>query len=194
MVFKRIFFQNRFMVLDPPPFMANAILNFHFDYLNPSLRCSLNTVQCFKEFCFRPAEWHEYEMFSANWNWGKVAPTNGKRRLIGPTIADFCAGFKWQEQRWGPAGSFIAAILASSHVSQERSPTKHFQIRKGRTLQSGSFGEEQSLFYPFSEPTAKASAEGATELSNRCLYSPTPRLSGIPHFLALESPIAWFNF
>ena len=21
----------------PPPFMANAILNFHFDYLNPSL-------------------------------------------------------------------------------------------------------------------------------------------------------------
>ena len=23
--------------LDPPPLMANAILNFHFDYLNPSL-------------------------------------------------------------------------------------------------------------------------------------------------------------
>ena len=23
--------------LDPPPFMANAILNFHFDFLNPSL-------------------------------------------------------------------------------------------------------------------------------------------------------------
>ena len=22
-----------------PPFMANAILNFHFDYLNPSLSC-----------------------------------------------------------------------------------------------------------------------------------------------------------
>ena len=22
---------------DPPPFMANAILNFHFDFLNPSL-------------------------------------------------------------------------------------------------------------------------------------------------------------
>ena len=22
---------------DPPPFMANTILNFHFDYLNPSL-------------------------------------------------------------------------------------------------------------------------------------------------------------
>ena len=46
------------------------------------------------------------------------------------------------------------------------------------------------LFYPFSEPTAKASAEGATEISNRCLYSPTPQLSGIPHFQALESPIA----
>ena len=25
---------------DPPPFMANTILNFHFDYLNPSLRHS----------------------------------------------------------------------------------------------------------------------------------------------------------
>ena len=23
--------------LDPPPFMANAILNFHFDFLHPSL-------------------------------------------------------------------------------------------------------------------------------------------------------------
>ena len=22
----------------PPPFMANAILNFHFDFLNPSLK------------------------------------------------------------------------------------------------------------------------------------------------------------
>ena len=25
----------------PPPFMANAILNFHFDFLNPSLICAL---------------------------------------------------------------------------------------------------------------------------------------------------------
>ena len=25
---------------DPPPFMANAILNFHFDFLNPSLRAA----------------------------------------------------------------------------------------------------------------------------------------------------------
>ena len=37
----KIIFQNRYMALnpglDPPPFMANAILNFHFDYLNPSL-------------------------------------------------------------------------------------------------------------------------------------------------------------
>ena len=41
MVFKKIIFQNRYMALEtpsrPPPFMANAILNFHFDYLHPSL-------------------------------------------------------------------------------------------------------------------------------------------------------------
>ena len=42
MVFKKIIFQNRYVALEtgldpPPPFMANAILNFHFDFLNPSL-------------------------------------------------------------------------------------------------------------------------------------------------------------
>ena len=42
----KIIFQNRYMALKPgldppPPFMANAILNFHFDYLNPSLTESL---------------------------------------------------------------------------------------------------------------------------------------------------------
>ena len=43
MVFKKITFQNRYVALetpstrDPPPFIAKAILNFHFDYLNPSL-------------------------------------------------------------------------------------------------------------------------------------------------------------
>ena len=29
---------------DPPPFMANAILNFHFDYLNPSLILPINCL------------------------------------------------------------------------------------------------------------------------------------------------------
>ena len=44
MVFKKIIFQNRSVALEtplrrpPPPFMANTILNFHFDYWNPSLR------------------------------------------------------------------------------------------------------------------------------------------------------------
>ena len=41
MVFKKIIFQNRYVALEtplrPPPFMAKAILNFHFDYWNPSL-------------------------------------------------------------------------------------------------------------------------------------------------------------
>ena len=39
--FKKIIFQNRYVALetglDPPPFMANTILNFHFDYWHPSL-------------------------------------------------------------------------------------------------------------------------------------------------------------
>ena len=37
--FKKIIFQNRHVALEthPPSFMVNAILNFHFDYLNPSL-------------------------------------------------------------------------------------------------------------------------------------------------------------
>ena len=38
MVLKKIIFQNRYVALEtPPPFMANAILNFHFDYWHPSL-------------------------------------------------------------------------------------------------------------------------------------------------------------
>ena len=40
MVFKKIIFQNRYVALETgldPPFMANAILNFHFDFLHPSL-------------------------------------------------------------------------------------------------------------------------------------------------------------
>ena len=38
MVFKKIIFQNRYVALETPhPFMANTILNFHFDYLHPSL-------------------------------------------------------------------------------------------------------------------------------------------------------------
>ena len=40
---------------DPPPFMANAILNFHFDFLNPSLRMDgkgvlFVTFQIFQDF------------------------------------------------------------------------------------------------------------------------------------------------
>ena len=39
MVFKKIIFQNRYVALETPPFMAKAILNFHFDYLKASLSC-----------------------------------------------------------------------------------------------------------------------------------------------------------
>ena len=38
MVFKKIIFQNRYVELEtPPPSWKKNILNFHFDYLNPSL-------------------------------------------------------------------------------------------------------------------------------------------------------------
>ena len=43
MVFKKIIFQNRYVAFETPsgppplPFMANTILNFHFDYPHPSL-------------------------------------------------------------------------------------------------------------------------------------------------------------
>ena len=41
MVFKKIIFKNRYVARKtpsrPPPFMANTILNFHFDYPHPSL-------------------------------------------------------------------------------------------------------------------------------------------------------------
>ena len=41
MAFKKIIFQNRYVALETPsrspPFMANTILNFHFDYWNTSL-------------------------------------------------------------------------------------------------------------------------------------------------------------
>ena len=38
MVFKEIIFQNRYVELETPLFMEKNILNFHFDYLHPSLR------------------------------------------------------------------------------------------------------------------------------------------------------------
>ena len=42
MVFKKIIFQNRYVALEtpsrPPSFMANTILNFHFDYLTTPLK------------------------------------------------------------------------------------------------------------------------------------------------------------
>ena len=48
MVFKKIIFQNRYVALEtpsrPPPFMANTILNFHFDYWNTSLILAWDTI------------------------------------------------------------------------------------------------------------------------------------------------------
>ena len=52
MVFKKIIFQNSLMANEtpsrppPPPFMANAILNFHFDYVTPSLSLKFFPLSC----------------------------------------------------------------------------------------------------------------------------------------------------
>ena len=56
MVFKKIIFQNKYVALETPPlFMANAILNFHFDFLNPSLIAAAvidqNIVDLLKQIC-----------------------------------------------------------------------------------------------------------------------------------------------
>ena len=41
----KIIFQNRYVALEaPPPFMANAIVNFHFDYPHTSLSTSLHLI------------------------------------------------------------------------------------------------------------------------------------------------------
>ena len=50
MVFKKIISQKRYVELEtPPPFMEKPILNFHFDYLNPSLRGEIgDSKSCMK--------------------------------------------------------------------------------------------------------------------------------------------------
>ena len=56
--FKKIIFQNRYVALEtPPPFMAKTILNFHFDYLNPSLNSNANTNNIWAGENMRPSSW-----------------------------------------------------------------------------------------------------------------------------------------
>ena len=52
---KKSFFRIGMWHLRPPPFMAKAILNFHFDYLKPSLAqldvfCCLHCAICINHF------------------------------------------------------------------------------------------------------------------------------------------------
>ena len=58
MVFKKIIFQNRYVALETPsrhpPFMANTILNFHFDYLHHSLTSN---------FCITVSSFRRYAMY-----------------------------------------------------------------------------------------------------------------------------------
>ena len=62
MVFKKIIFQNRYVALEtpsrPPPFMANTILNFHFDYRHPSLSLNLPTMVN----CYRKDRWYTFTL------------------------------------------------------------------------------------------------------------------------------------
>ena len=54
MVFKKIIFQNTYVALEtpsrPPPFMGNAILNFHLDFLTTSLILNQNVFDTFYSF------------------------------------------------------------------------------------------------------------------------------------------------
>ena len=59
MVFKQIIFQNRYVELETPPFMAKKnILNFHFDYLNLRLivivygKCKIEIILFWKAALF----------------------------------------------------------------------------------------------------------------------------------------------
>ena len=58
---------------DPPPFMANALLNFHFDYWHPSLRetKSLNPI------------------WTGGWGWGETPPY--RKKLTGKVPNYFCS-------------------------------------------------------------------------------------------------------
>ena len=112
---------------DPPPFMANAILNFHFDYLTPSLwqKQDTNSDNDDKSGSSWWARWwvlstYEREASCASWRWvedGSMAPQQevgegitrercgGKRKsVITPTINgghiisfQICAFTLWQK-------------------------------------------------------------------------------------------------
>ena len=60
----KIIFQNRYVALKtpsrPPPFMANAILNFHFDFLNPSLTFTFSYLGTAEE---------SLELKHVRWQW-----------------------------------------------------------------------------------------------------------------------------
>ena len=63
----KIIFQNRYVALEtpsrPPPFMANAILNFHFDYWHPSLipyMCSYSEMKNRFDRIFPIASCHKH--------------------------------------------------------------------------------------------------------------------------------------
>ena len=56
----------------PPPFMANAILNFHFDYLTPSL----NNTKCALVWVVRVVQLvkvEENQMVNAVLGWSSVS-------------------------------------------------------------------------------------------------------------------------
>ena len=64
MVFKKIIFQNRYVALEtplrPPPFMANAILNFHFDFPHTSLILSKPKIKVLCSFPVLSVQWRGF--------------------------------------------------------------------------------------------------------------------------------------
>ena len=106
MVFKKIIFQNRYVALEtpsrpPPPFMANAILNFHFDFLKPSLmtflRSDVNQFKRVINFLFVGHDFFLLCKFTYKWLAPLVSlksscnPIRANVSSIAVTLAFLCA-------------------------------------------------------------------------------------------------------
>ena len=107
MVFKKIIVQNRYVALetglDPLPFMANAILNFHFDFLHPSLSSCVGV-------------WWSFPVNTGVHSWeGDVLGVYGQCFPTRPTV---------QIDRLEPESHFNAALGASDCVVQRHGDGK----------------------------------------------------------------------
>ena len=125
MVLKKIIFQNRYVALEtpsrPPPFMANAILNFHFDYLTPSLMVTtVWTLSCFPHLFSIPFIKSALLYAAA----GGVSPPTSERG--GKVVSDFCFGhWKCPFGKYGKVTFWVEKVaFPHSHIQHLRRPKR----------------------------------------------------------------------